>query len=106
MLITGNNRQVFDVPKLVKLYPDVAKYIVSCRRMLKCRVMSDRCPILQAKSCVEKEGSDINESVLSQLAVSHAAGRVEDQPPRSGIIVKRRRRSVCKSTLKRAQVDS
>ena len=68
--------------------------------------MSDRCPILQAKSCVEKEGSDINESVPSQLTVSHAAVRVEDQPPCSGIVVKRRCRSVCKSTVKRAQVNS
>ena len=47
--------------------------------------MSDRCPIVQAKNCVEKEDSDINESVLSQPAVSHAAGRMEDQPPRLGI---------------------
>ena len=39
--------------KYIRIRPDVDKYIVFCLRMLKCRVMSDRCPVLQAKSFVE-----------------------------------------------------
>ena len=100
MLITGNNREVFKVPKLVKLYPDVEQYIVPCRRMFMRRVMSDRCPIMKAKNMLQNESTDESQPILSQPAVVERAEKMKNNQPlvstacRSEIVVKRRHRSM------------
>ena len=104
MLITGNNREVFEVTKLIRLYPDVEQYIVPCRRMLKCRVMSDRCPVVKAKNMLENQRTDESQTILSKPAVVESAGKVKSDQPlastvhRSEIVVKRTRRSVRQRT--------
>ena len=104
MLITGNNREVFEVTKLVRLYPDVERYIVPCRRMLKCRVMSDRCPILKAKNMVQNESTEDSQPILSQPAVVGSAEKAKNDQPltstahRSEIVVRRSRRSMRQRT--------
>ena len=101
MLITGRNRKVFNLHEFGKMYPDVDKYIFPSRRMLKCRVMSGGCPILQAKQVllVESKETAVEQSAPSQQPTPH--DEVVDvqrafvpATPRTGPVVKRRRRNV------------
>jgi formylmethanofuran dehydrogenase subunit E len=72
MLLTGRVRKVFDVIKFVKVHPDVDHFIFSTRRCLKCPIMRDECPIIQAKQRVneqeEKEAERLrkNESLATK----------------------------------------
>ena len=101
MLITGRNREVFNLHEFVKMFPDVDKYIFPSRRMLKCRVMSDGCPILQAKQVLvaERKETAAERSAPTQQSTPHDevvdVQRAFVPPtPRTGPVVKRRRRSV------------
>ena len=55
MMLTGRVRKVFDVIKFVKVHPDVDHFIFATRKYLKCRVMYDGCPIIQAKQKVSEQ---------------------------------------------------
>jgi hypothetical protein len=86
MLLTGRVRKVFDVIKFVKVHPDVDHFIFATRKYLKCRVMYDGCPIIQAKQRVseqeKKEAARVREN--ERLATTDAV--------RSAIVVKRKRK--------------
>jgi hypothetical protein len=86
MLLTGRVHKVFDVIKFVKVHPVADHFIFATRKHLKCRVMYDGCPIIQAKQRVseqeKKEAARVREK--ERLATTDAV--------RSAIVVKRKRK--------------